>query len=153
MITRPHQIIALFGGLGLPTRGPGTWGTLGAFPLFWLLSTMPLSAKAAAYVGLLAVGTWAIVKTGRDLNAHDHRSIVIDEVIAMSLLLEIAVASWPSWILAFILFRIFDIAKPWPVYIPDRSPNGGFMVIADDLLAALWAAIVYVPVAWLLGWY
>ncbi|PHP65651.1 phosphatidylglycerophosphatase A [Zhengella mangrovi] len=147
MVRRPHQAIALAFGLGLSPYAPGTAGALGAIPLFWALSFLPLPIQLAVLAALIAIASWASGKTGDDLGEHDHNAIVIDETIGMALTLLVAPASWTGWLAALILFRVFDIVKPWPVHIPDRQGTSGFAVILDDILAAGWAMLI------LAGWH
>lgn len=142
MISSPHQTIALTFGLGLSPVAPGTMGSIGGFGLFIALQPLSLWARIAAYLLLIAIATWASFKTGEDLGEKDHNAIVIDETLGMSLVLEFIAPTAAGWIAAFALFRLFDVWKPWPVYLADQSPRGGFMVILDDLLAAGWAIIV-----------
>ena len=142
MIRSPHQLIALTFGMGLAPRAPGTVGTLGGFPLFLALQWAPWPLRAAIYAALVAIGSWAATRTGEDLGEHDHNAIVFDETIAMALVLEVIAVSAVGWIAAFALFRLFDIWKPWPVGWADRVGHGGFFVILDDLLAAVWAGAI-----------
>lgn len=142
MLARPHQAIALVLGVGLARMWPGTLGTLAGFGLFLLLGTLPPVLRAGVYVLLLIVGTWAVRRTGEDLGNGDHNSIVFDETISMSLALEFVPADVLNWFAAFLLFRLFDVWKPWPVFLAHRTGSGGFPVILDDLLAAVYAVLV-----------
>jgi phosphatidylglycerophosphatase A len=141
MISRPHQMIALSFGLGLMPVAPGTAGAIGGFALFAALQALPLYPRVAAYIALVALASWAAWETGRDLGAKDDNSIVVDETLGMSLVLEFAPWTFTGMGAAFLLFRIFDVWKPWPVYLADRGHRGGFFVIFDDILAAGWAVI------------
>ena len=129
-------------GLGLLPLAPGTFGTLGGVALFWALQPVPDALRWVAYVVLVAVGSWSAARMGKALGSNDHDSIVIDETLGMALLLEITSGGWAGTASAFVLFRIFDVLKPWPIYLADRGEHGGFFVILDDLLAAAWAAVV-----------
>ena len=139
MLRSPHQLLALSFGLGLAPRAPGTWGSLGGFPLFLALQALPVSARIVAYLALIAIGSWAVGRAGEDFGEHDHPALVWDETIAMALVLEFTPISVTGWIAAFALFRLFDIWKPWPVYLADEQGRGGVFVILDDLLAAMLA--------------
>ncbi len=151
MVTRPHQLIALVFGVGLVRYGPGTFGTIAGFGLFAALGNLSPEIRAGAYAVLLVAGTWAVRRTGDDLGAGDHNAIVFDETIAMSLALEFVAASAFAWSFAFLLFRLFDIWKPWPIYLVDRTGAGGFPVILDDLLAAVYAVAGVWCAAFLFG--
>lgn len=148
MLRRPHQMLALSFGLGLSRIAPGTMGSIGGLALFAALMPVPWPARLVFYVLLTVAASWAAARTGADLNRHDHNSIVIDETIGMSLTLEAAPLTPEAWVLAFLLFRLFDVWKPWPVHIPDRRGTSGFAVIADDILAAGWAAVVLLGLVW-----
>jgi phosphatidylglycerophosphatase A len=156
MLARPHQLVALVFGIGAIRVWPGTIGTVAGFALFFALQPLPPTARAVAYGTLLVLGSWAILRTGEDLGAPDHNGIVFDETIAMSLVLEFVAPGAIEWIAAFALFRLFDVWKPWPIHLVHRTGRGGFMVILDDLLAALYAVVmmrlaVMPALAWLAG--
>ncbi len=143
MLSSPVHIVSLGYGAGLAPVAPGTFGTLLGFPLFSLLQYSQTSARIAVYAALFAVGCWLCARTGEALEKHDHPSIVFDEILAMALVLEFSPPSWPWWAVAFVAFRLFDIWKPWPVRVVDKMHReglpGGFLVMLDDLLAALYA--------------
>ncbi|UXY17165.1 phosphatidylglycerophosphatase A [Chitiniphilus purpureus] len=145
MLAHPAHLLALGFGSGLAARAPGTWGTLLALPLYGLLSLLLSPEQIALFcLPAFAVGCWAAERTGRALGVHDHAGIVIDEIVATWLVLTIVPASVTGWLAAFVAFRLFDIAKPWPIRWFDRKVHGGFGVMFDDLLAggytmlALW---------------
>ncbi|MBC7284240.1 phosphatidylglycerophosphatase A [Hoeflea sp.] len=142
MVRKPHQIIALVFGCGLSRVAPGAVGSAAGYGLFFALQALTTDMRILAYVGLIVLASWAALRTGQDLEAHDHNSIVIDETIGMSLTLEVARMTVPALVAAYLLFRLFDVWKPWPVYLADRARGGGFMVILDDILAAGWAGAV-----------
>lgn len=137
LLQHPAHFIALGFGVGLAPTAPGTWGTLVALPLY-VTSYQLGGAKGviAAALVMFALGIWAAGVTGRALGAADHGGIVVDEIAAFLLVLA---ATPPTllWIAtAFLLFRFFDIFKPWPIAWADRHVKGGFGVMLDDLLAA-----------------
>lgn len=151
MLSRPHHMLSLGFGAGLVPRAPGTAGALAGFALFWLLQQTAPAERAVLYAALFAIGVWACQLTGRALRHHDHPAIVWDEVLAMSLVLEFTPAGYGWWVAAFVLFRFFDIVKPWPVSVPDRSGDGGLGVMLDDLIAAVYAVAVILLAAYLAG--
>ncbi|RXZ42754.1 phosphatidylglycerophosphatase A family protein [Crenobacter cavernae] len=140
----PAHFIAFGFGSGLAPRAPGTFGTLVALPLYALLAAAGLSAIQIAWlcVPLFVVGCWASAVACRALGVHDHGGIVIDEIVAMLAVLAFAPESIAGWGAAFVLFRLFDIAKPWPIRWLDARVHGGFGVMVDDALAALFAVVV-----------
>lgn len=134
LLAHPAHFLALGFGAGLSPKAPGTVGTLVAFPLFWLLLESPLYwAWVAAF---LVLGVWACEVAGRNLGIHDHGGIVWDEVAAFLLVLPFAPASLTGYVLAFALFRLFDIWKPFPIGWLDARVRGGLGVMLDDVLAA-----------------
>ncbi len=140
LLAHPAHFIALGMGAGLARHAPGTWGTLVAFPLFWLASLIPLTgAMGVLVLFLFMVGVWAAARTGQDCGIADHGSIVIDEIAAFFLVLIFTPPRWSWYGVAFLLFRLFDIWKPWPIRYFDRSLKGGFGVMFDDLLAAVFS--------------
>lgn len=144
MLSSPTHLLSLGFGAGLAPVAPGTFGTLVGFPVFLLLTSVPLNLKFALYFVLFLIGCWLCGKTGDALGKHDHSAIVWDEIVAMAIVLEFTPAHWIWWIVAFLLFRLFDIIKPWPVSLADNahgsSPfTGGLFVMLDDILAALYA--------------
>ena len=148
MLSRPAHLIAFGFGTGLVPFAPGTFGTLLAFPLYWMLQsqTEPLEFMLAIVV-LFVLGIWACDATGRALGVPDHGGMVWDETVAFLLVLSIAPAA-PLWqAAAFLLFRAFDILKPPPIRYYDRTFKSGFGVMLDDLVAAFFTLIV-LAVAW-----
>ncbi|MCW5625929.1 MAG: phosphatidylglycerophosphatase A [Burkholderiales bacterium] len=143
VLSHPAHLIAFGFGSGLLRPGPGTFGTLVAFPLFWLLDPR-LSASAFAFVLLLlfGVGVWACDRSGRALGIPDHGGMVIDEIVAMLLVLFLIPRTLPWQLAGFLLFRLFDIVKPMPIRHFDRTIKGGFGVMLDDLMAAFYTLLV-----------
>jgi phosphatidylglycerophosphatase A len=150
--SRPAHFIAFGFGTGLMPFAPGTWGTLVAFPLDWLLRSQadPLQFLLAI-LALFVLGVWACGATGRALGVPDHGGMVWDEVVAFLLVLFLAPAT-PAWqAVAFVLFRLFDILKPPPIRYYDRTFKTGFGVMLDDLVAAFYTLIVIAVAIRLLG--
>lgn len=135
-----HFIACGFGAGALPFA-PGTWGTLIAIPLYLVLQPLPL-ALYISIVGIAGlVGIWLCRVTAQDMGVHDHPSIVWDEIVGYWLTMIAAPAGW-MWIwLGFLLFRIFDVWKPWPIRWIDQRIQGGFGIMFDDILAGLYAWI------------
>ncbi|MEA3273693.1 MAG: phosphatidylglycerophosphatase A [Pseudomonadota bacterium] len=140
---KPHHWLAYGFGSGLSPWAPGTAGTLAAIPLYLLLRPLPVTWYLAVLLGLFLIGIWACGKTARELNAHDPAPIVWDEFLGYLLTMTAAPTGWVWVVLGFVLFRFFDILKPWPILELDRRVHGGLGVILDDLLAGLmaWAVL------------
>ena len=112
-----------------------------ALPFYFILVRLPFLEYLSLIIGLFIVGIWICGKAGRVLGAHDHGAIVWDEMVGFWVTMAVAPSGW-LWILAgFVLFRLFDIWKPWPISWLDRRIGGGLGVMADDLLAGIYAAL------------
>jgi phosphatidylglycerophosphatase A len=145
----PAALLATWFGAGLLPRAPGTWGSLAALPFAWLLAAWGgWKALAAATVLATLAGWWAAAVYVRRNGRADPGEVVIDEVAGQWLTL-ILVPPDP-WLYAggFALFRLFDIRKPWPVGWADRRLGGGLGVMADDILAGLYAGAILALIAW-----
>jgi len=132
---RPHHWLAYGLGAGLFPWAPGTVGTLAAIPLYLLLRPLPLTGYLAVLLLMFLIGVWACGKTDRELHASDPSSIVWDEMLGFLLAMTAAPPGWP-WLLAgFVLFRGFDILKPWPIGALDKQLSGGLGIMLDDIAA------------------
>ncbi len=139
----PAHFLALGFGSGLVPFAPGTAGTLVAYPIFFLaLVSASVSLQLIVVAALFAVGVLACAITGSNLGIVDHGAIVWDEVVAMLLVLIFTPFGWAWYVLAFALFRLFDILKPFPIRLADRKIKNGFGVMFDDFLAAIYAILV-----------
>jgi phosphatidylglycerophosphatase A len=133
-------VLATWFGAGLLPRAPGTWGSLAALPCAWALrSLFGAAGLAVAAVIAFVIGCWAAGRVAAASGLHDPGAIVIDEVAAQWLVLLAAPLDPLAYGLAFVLFRLFDVWKPWPVGWADRRVEGGFGIMLDDLLAAVYA--------------
>ena len=139
----PAHLIAFGFGAGLMPKAPGTWGTLVAIPFYFLaLRFGGTPAVLACALVLFVLGIWASAVAGKALGVADHGGIVIDEIAAFVLVLAFTPTGLIWLVVAFVLFRIFDITKPWPIRYFDRTLKGGFGVMFDDLLAAIAAIAI-----------
>ncbi|HHH48951.1 MAG TPA: phosphatidylglycerophosphatase A [Gammaproteobacteria bacterium] len=147
----PVHFLAFGLGSGAAPVAPGTFGTLAAIPLYLLLAPLPLWGYLLAVAAVSLAGIWLCGRTSRDLGVHDHPGIVWDEFAGYLVTMIAAPAGW-LWIAAgFVLFRLFDILKPWPIRWIDRRVHGGLGIMLDDLLAGVLAALVLQAVAWGFG--
>jgi phosphatidylglycerophosphatase A len=138
----PAALIATWFGAGLLPWAPGTWGSLAALPFAWVIAWLfGAAGLLAAAAALFFIGWWAAARLGRATGIKDGRSIVVDEVVGQWLSLVAAPLAPGAYALAFVLFRLFDITKPWPARWADRALPGGFGVMADDVIAGLYAAL------------
>ncbi len=130
---------------------PGTLGTLVAIPIYWLLNELSPWNYLTVTTLLFGAGVWVCGTAARRLGVHDHPGIVWDEIVGYLVTMTAAPeGGW--WVLAgFVLFRLFDIAKPFPIGLVDRRVGGGFGIMLDDLIAGLFAlALLQVAAQWLL---
>jgi phosphatidylglycerophosphatase A len=129
-------------GAGLLPKMPGTWGALAALPFAWALASIGGGwLVIAAAAGVFAIGLWASERYMRIVQVHDPSTVVIDEVVAQWLTLAFVPLDPVLYMLAFFLFRTADVLKPWPASWVDRRVGGAIGVMADDLVAAVYAAI------------
>ena len=138
LLSHPAHFFALGFGSGLAPKAPGTFGTIVGLPLFWLISSDGLSVKLVIIAALFVFGIYCCDKTGKALGVADHGGIVWDEIVAMMLVLTVTPHTWLAWLMAFCLFRLFDIWKPFPIHYFDAKLKNGFGVMFDDLLAAIY---------------
>lgn len=144
-LSKPAHLIALGFGAGLSPYMPGTFGTLLGFPLFWLAAYfLPPLYIFFLIVAWFLLGIWASAETNKALGVADHGSIVWDEVVAFMLVLLFIPDSLISQLTGFLLFRLFDIVKPFPIRYFDQRIKNGFGVMLDDILAAGYVILCFV---------
>ncbi len=142
LFAHPAHFFSLGFGSGLSPVAPGTAGSLLAIPLFLALAHfLPLPALLAVTGLSFVLGVWFCDVTGKALGVSDHGGIVWDEIVAMWLILAFTPPGWLWFGIAFLLFRLFDIWKPFPIRHFDQRVKGGFGVMLDDLLAAGYALV------------
>ncbi|MBT1443390.1 phosphatidylglycerophosphatase A [Shewanella sp. JM162201] len=138
-LRNPWHFLALGFGSGLAKKAPGTFGTLAAVPLYLLLSPLPLFWYLMVTAVAVVAGVYICDRAAKDMGVHDHGAIVWDEVAGL-LITMIAAPAGIVWLVAgFVLFRIFDILKPWPIRVLDAKVHGGFGIMIDDVLAGVFA--------------
>ncbi len=140
----PFLLVAFGFGSGLSPKAPGTAGTLLAIPIYLMLTNLDLSIYIAFVVIASIVGIWICNKASQRLGVHDHGGIVWDEIVGFWITMAGIPASLLSVTLGFLLFRLFDILKPWPIGLIDRQVGGGLGIMLDDIAAG--------AMAWLILW-
>lgn len=138
----PVHFFAFGFGLGCFPKAPGTFGTLAAIPLYLLLQPLSIVPYTLTLLGGFVVGIWLCERVAQDLGVHDHPSIVWDEIIGYLVTMIVAPPGWVWIVLGFVLFRFFDILKPWPIRPVDRRLRGGIGIMLDDVLAAVYAWLI-----------
>ncbi|MBX2879543.1 MAG: phosphatidylglycerophosphatase A [Granulosicoccus sp.] len=141
LFTSPASFVALGFGLGLAPRAPGTAGTFLGIPILLVMPTH-IVAYTLVLIALFGVGVWCCARSAEELGVHDHPGIVWDEVVGYL----IAMAGMPRSLLfivvGFLIFRFFDIVKPWPIGWVDNHAGGGWGIMLDDVLAGLYTVVI-----------
>ena len=150
VLTDPVNFVAFGFGTGLAPVAPGTVGSLPGILLFWLTMDFGLYVQLGIAAALTLAGIWICGESARRIGVHDHGGIVWDEIAGMYATLLAAPVSIVGWLLAFVLFRVADIVKPWPIRDLDHRLGGGLGIMLDDLVAALYAAAALGLYRWLM---
>lgn len=148
VLRNPIHLFSFGFGSGLSPFAPGTMGTLVAIPIFLILVTFSPIIYLSFVTILFFIGCWSSALTAQALNVHDHPGIVIDEIVGYLITMIFVPVTWYWVLLGFLLFRLFDIWKPWPISIADRQLKGGFGIMFDDVLAALYSLLSLHIVIW-----
>ena len=138
----PVNLLAFGLGSGLSPVAPGTAGSLVGLALAWVTMELPMAVRILVTIALILSGVWICGESARRIAVHDHPGIVWDEIAGIYLALLVAPPSIWAWALAFGLFRLFDIWKPWPIRDLDHRLKGGLGIMLDDLVAALYTALI-----------
>ena len=151
VFTDPVHFLAFGFGSGLSPVAPGTAGTVVAVGLELLMRPLGLPVRIAIVIAVCVAGVWICGESARRLDAHDHPGIVWDEFAGYFLAMLAAPPGWP-WVLAgFVLFRFFDVLKPWPIRELDHGIHGGLGIMLDDLVAGLFAGLILLAGKGILG--
>jgi phosphatidylglycerophosphatase A len=150
MVTNPIVralviVLATAGGAGYAPIASGTVGSLVALPLVpWLARVRDGSTPSAIAigVGIAALAIWTAGRAEEVFGGKDHSRIVIDEVAGMTTAALFVPATWVAAVVVFVIFRVFDVVKPFPAGLIDRRGRGGFGVVGDDLVAGAYAGLV-----------
>lgn len=140
LLRSPTMLLAFGFGSGLSPKAPGTMGTIAAIPLWWLLAQLPLTGYLAIVSISAIIGIYICGSAAKTLGVHDHGGIVWDEFVGFWIAMAALPVTWTSVILGFVLFRVFDILKPWPISWLDKKVSGGFGIMIDDVIAGIAAA-------------
>jgi len=142
LLRSPTLLLAFGFGSGLSPKAPGTMGTLAAIPLWWLLAQLPLTSYLIVVLLAAVVGITICGRAAEQMGVHDHGGIVWDEFVGFWIAMAALPITWQSVVLGFVLFRLFDILKPWPISWLDKKVSGGFGIMIDDVIAGFAAAAV-----------
>ncbi|QDP01801.1 phosphatidylglycerophosphatase A [Thalassotalea sp. PS06] len=141
-LSNPIHLLAVGFGSGLAPKAPGTFGTAVAVPLFLLCAQLPLSYLIGLTIIMALAGIYICDKAAKDAGVHDHGAIVWDEIVGFFICMLGISVNWMTLLVGFILFRFFDIVKPWPIRLIDRKVRGGFGIMLDDVIAGLMALLI-----------
>ncbi len=136
----PWVLLAAWGPCGYAPFAPGTAGTIGAIPLFWLLRGLPLPLYLVTVLAFIALASYAAQHAGVYWKVTDASPIVVDEVAGYLVTMALAPWSWQAALAGFLFFRVFDVVKPWPACYFDSSVKNGFGVVMDDVVAGVYGA-------------
>lgn len=141
LLLHPIHFFSLGFGTGCAPKAPGTFGTLAAVPVYLLCQNLSLTVYLLLTLVLFVIGIWLCQVTADAMGLHDAPAIVWDEIVGY-LITMIAAPPGVIWVVCgFVLFRLFDIWKPWPIRVIDSKVHGGLGIMLDDVLAAVFALI------------
>jgi phosphatidylglycerophosphatase A len=142
-VWRNPLYFAAFGlGSGAMPFAPGTFGTLLAIPFYLLLEPLPLLAYISFVIFFIVASSWICERVSRQIHEHDHPGMCIDEFAGFFVTMIGAPHGCPWVVLGFLLFRLFDIWKPWPIHVMDEKIHGGIGMVLDDVAAGIAAMIL-----------
>ena len=144
--TNPIHFVACGFGVGTIPWMPGTFGTLVGVALYLVLSPLPIWAYVLITAVLIVIGVFICDITNRDFGTDDHPAAVWDEIATFLIVMIAVPKTWYFILIGFLLFRFFDIVKPWPIGWIDKNIHGGVGVMLDDVVAALfsWAILQFI---------
>ncbi len=147
----PLHFIAFGFGSGAMPIAPGTFGTLIAIPFYLIMRPLPPIYYLIMLIVIIVASTWLCDKVSRDIDVHDHQGMCLDEIVGFLVTMYGAPIGTKWIILGFLLFRLFDIFKPWPIRFIDKQIHGGVGIIFDDVLAGVYSLIIIHGIAWMVG--
>ena len=150
LLLNPIHLLSLGLGSGLSPKMPGTMGSLVGIGLFLLLPALAWQTYLSITVIALILGIYLCAETARALKVHDHPAIVWDEIVGIFITLFMVPKTWPWILLSFVLFRLFDILKPWPISLADKHIKGGLGIMLDDVIAGLFSLLIIQIILYLL---
>ena len=151
VLTDPVHFFAFGFGTGLAPVAPGTFGSLPGLLIFWMTLGFGTYVQLGIVAAMAGIGVWICGESARRIGVHDHGGIVWDEIVGMYLTLFLAPPTAAGWLVAFVLFRVMDIVKPWPIRDLDHRLGGGAGIMLDDVVAALYALILLAFWGWLVN--
>ncbi len=148
---KPLHFLAFGFGAGTIPFAPGTFGTLIAIPIYLALAWMPVYFYILTVFCITLGSIWICNRVEKELNIHDHPGMCLDEIAGYLITMIYAPAGLLAILLGFLLFRLFDIWKPWPIRRLDQNLSGGFGTVIDDVLAGIYALICLQMILFIIG--
>jgi phosphatidylglycerophosphatase A len=142
ILSDPVLFLAFGFGSGLAKKAPGTLGTLAAVPVYWLFAQTNIFVYSLLTAAVTIAGIRICGLAAQKLGEHDFGGIVWDEIAGYLITMWLVPFTWQAMVLGFILFRFFDILKPWPIKWVDRQVHGGLGIMLDDVLAGVFAGFL-----------
>ena len=142
LIKRPACFLGLGFGSGLAPVAPGTFGTLAAIPIYCLMQNLSLTIYLVLTIIAFIVGIWICQQSADWLGKEDPSAVVWDEIVGYLITMIAAPTGWLWIVIGFVLFRFFDILKPWPISLADREIHGGLGIMVDDVIAGVFAGVL-----------
>jgi len=149
-LKNPIHLLAMGFGTGYVPKMPGTVGTLVGILFYLPMVYLSWPVYIGVTIALFLLGIWLCEVTANHLGVHDHGGIVWDEIVGFLITMTLVPPDWRFLLLGFVLFRLFDIWKPWPIRWFDVGVSGGFGIMLDDLVAGLYALLVLQLIAYLI---
>ncbi len=149
VVTNPVYLLAFGFGSGLAPVAPGTFGTFAGLPLYLGLALLPAWLYAVVTIAFTILGCWLCDVAEKDCGVPDHAGIVWDEIIGLLWTLWLVPTTVFGVMSGLVLFRLFDITKPWPIRVVDHQVKGGVGIMLDDLFAAVYAWVCLQALLWL----
>ena len=151
LVRSPTLMLAFGFGSGLSRLAPGTVGTIAAIPLWWLLTQLSPPLYLATVLVAAIIGVSICGRAAEQMGVHDHGGIVWDEFVGYWITMFMAPAGVVWMLVGFALFRVLDIAKPWPIKWADEKVEGGLGIMLDDVIAGILACLCLQSIALLVG--
>ncbi len=142
LVKRPVCFLGLGFGSGLAPIAPGTFGTIAAIPVYWLMSGLPLISYLLLTLIAFIAGIWICQRSADWLGKDDPSAVVWDEIVGYLVTMIAAPVGWQWMLIGFVLFRFFDIIKPWPIRWFDKNLHGGLGIMVDDVVAGVFATLI-----------
>ena len=142
LLRSPTLLLAFGFGSGLSPKAPGTVGSLVAISLWLLLCQLPVAVYWLVVLAATLLGVYICGRAAEKLGVHDHSGIVWDEFVGLWIGMAFLSPTLGSIICGFVLFRFFDIVKPWPIGWLDKKMQGGMGIMIDDIVAGIFAAAI-----------